>query len=177
MLVLADTSVLNYLLLLDQLALLPALYGRVVVPTVVLTVELPHPDSPASVRAWMEQLTVDPPWLERRAPTRQPDADLLLLEAGERDTILLAQEYQADLVLMDDKDGRAAAERRGLTVYGTVGVLVRAAERGLVDLQEMFTRLLTTNFRIDARILQEALARDAARKAATQAHPPNTQAP
>jgi len=91
MLVLADTSVLNYLLLLDQLALLPALYGRVVVPTVMLTVELPHPDSPASVRAWMEQLTVDPPWLERRAPTRQPDADLLLLEAGERDTILLAQ--------------------------------------------------------------------------------------
>jgi predicted nucleic acid-binding protein len=151
--VLADTSVLNYLILLDQLALLPTLYGRVIVPTVVL-------------------LTVDPPWLERRAPTRQPEADLLLLEAGERDTILLAQESQADLVLMDDRDGRAAAERRGLTVYGTVGVLVRAAERGLVDLQAMFTRLLTTNFRIEARILQEALARDAARKAATQGHHP-----
>ncbi len=174
--VLADTSVLNYLILLDQLALLPTLYGRVIVPTVVLTVELPHPDSPAPVRAWVEQLPVDPPWLERRAPTRQPDADLLLLEAGERDTILLAQECQADLVLMDDRDGRAAAERRGLTVYGTVGVLVRAAERGLVDLQEMFTRLLTTNFRIEARILQEALARDAARKAAAQDQAPNTQA-
>jgi predicted nucleic acid-binding protein len=64
-----------------------------------------------------------------------------------------------------------------LTVYGTVGVLVRAAERGLVDVQEMFSRLLTTNFRIDARILQDALARDAARKAAAQAHPPATQEP
>ena len=175
--VLADTSVFNYLLLLDQLALLPALYGRVIVPTVVLAVELPHPDSPPSVQAWVEQLTVDPPWLERRAPTRQPDADLLLLEAGERDTILLAQECQADLVLMDDKDGRTAAERRGLTVYGTVGVLVRAAERGLVDLPEMFTRLLTTNFRIDARILQEALARDAAHKATVQVHPPPIEEP
>jgi predicted nucleic acid-binding protein len=51
MLVIADTSVLNYLILLDQLALLPALYTRVVIPTVVLTVELPHPDSPTSVRA------------------------------------------------------------------------------------------------------------------------------
>src|SRR5262249_44650102 len=160
--VLADTSVLNYLILLDQLALLPTLYGRVIVPTVVLTVELPHPDSPAPVRAWVAQLTVDPPWLERRVPTRQPEADLLLLEAGERDIILLAQEAQAALVLMDDRDGRAAAERRGLTVYGTVGVLVRAAERGLVDLQAMFTRLLTTNFRIEARILQEALARTTA---------------
>ena len=175
--VLADTSVLNYLILLDQLALLPTLYGRVIVPTVVLTVELPHPDAPAPVRAWMAQLTVDPPWLERRTPTRQPEADLLLLEAGERDTILLAQELQAALVLMDDRDGRAAAERRGLTVYGTVGVLVRAAERGLVDLQAMLTRLLTTNFRIEARIIQEALARDAARKAAAQGHPPAPQEP
>jgi predicted nucleic acid-binding protein len=173
--VIADTSILNYLILLDQLALLPVLYGRVVVPTVVLTVELPHPDSPGSVRAWVEHLTGDPPWLERRAPTRTPDADLLLLEAGERDTILLAQELQAVLVLMDDKDGRQAAERRALTVYGTVGVLIRAAERGLVDLQEMFTRLLTTNFRIDERIIQDALARDTARKAAAQVHPPATQ--
>jgi len=87
--VIADTSVLNYLILLDQLALLPTLYGHVIVPTVVLTVELPHPDSPAPVRAWVAQLTVDPSWLERRAPISQPEADLLLLEAGERDTILL----------------------------------------------------------------------------------------
>jgi predicted nucleic acid-binding protein len=175
MLVIADTSVFNYLILLDQLALLPALYTRVVIPTVVLTMELPHPDSPTSVRAWVEHLTVDPPWLERRAPTRTPASDLLLLEAGERDAILLAQELQADLVLMDDKDGRKAAERRALVVYGTIGVLTRAAERGLVDFSEMFTRLLTTNFRIDERILQDALAHDAARKAAAQVHPPNTQ--
>jgi hypothetical protein len=77
---------------LDQLALLPALYTRVVIPPVVLTVELPHPDSPPSVRAWVEHLSMDPPWLERRTPTRTPASDLLLLEAGERDAILLAQE-------------------------------------------------------------------------------------
>jgi predicted nucleic acid-binding protein len=171
--VITDTSVLNYLILLDQLALLPALYRRVVIPTVVLAVELPHPDSPASVRAWVEHLTMAPPWLEQRAPTRTPEADLLLLEAGERDAILLAQELPADLVLMDAKDGRKAAARRALTVYGTVGVLTRAAERGLVDLPEMFTRLLTTNVRIDVRILQNALARDTARKAAAQAPPPH----
>ena len=173
--VIADTSVFNYLILLDQLALLPALYARVVIPTVVLTVELPHPDSPALVRSWVEHLSMDLAWLEWRTPTRTPAVDLLLLEAGERDTILLAEELQADLVLMDDKDGRKAAERRALTVYGTVGVLTRAAERGLVDLPEMFTRLLATNFRIDERILQDALARDAARKATAQVHLPDTQ--
>ena len=132
----------------------------------VLEVELPHPRSPAPVRAWVQQLTGIPAWLELQAPTRPPEADLLLLEAGERDAILVAQELQADLVLMDDKDGRKAAALRALTVYGTVGVLVRAAELGLIDLQAMFARLLTTSFRIDERILRDALARDAARRAA-----------
>ena len=169
--VVADTSVFNYLLLLDQLALLPALYGHIVIPSVVLAVELPHPESPEAVHTWAQNLTVIPEWLEIRTPTGTPEADILLLEAGERDVILLAQELPADLVLMDDKDGRKAAEFRSLTVYGTIGVLARAAEQGLVNLQEMFTRLLTTNFRIDERILRDALARDAARKVATQAPP------
>ena len=145
---------------------MPTLYGRIITPSVVLEVELPHPRSPVPVRAWAQQLTDIPEWLELRAPTRTPEADLLLLEAGERDTILVAQELQADLVLLDDKDGRRAAELRALTVYGTVGVFVRAAELGLIDLQEVFRQLLTTSFRIDERILWDALARDVARKAA-----------
>jgi predicted nucleic acid-binding protein len=100
---------------------LPALYGRIITPPVVWEVELPHPRSPAPVRAWAQQLAGRPAWLALCAPTRAPEADVLLLEAGERDTILVAQELQADLVLMDDKDGRKAAELRALTVYGTLG--------------------------------------------------------
>jgi hypothetical protein len=96
--VVADTSVFNYLLLLDQMVLLPTLYGQIITPPVVLEVELPHPCSPAPVHAWVQHLTAMPEWLELRAPTRTPEADLLLLEAGERDTILVAQELQADLV-------------------------------------------------------------------------------
>jgi predicted nucleic acid-binding protein len=170
--VVADTSVFHDLILLDQLALLPTLYGRIIIPSVVLTVELPHPHSPAPVRAWVQHLPAVPEWLELRAPTRTPEADLLLLEAGERDAVLLAEEFHVDLVLMDDKDGRKAAELRGLAVYGTVGVLARAAAQGLVDLQAMFTQLLTTNFRIDERILRDALARDAVHKAAAQGPTP-----
>jgi hypothetical protein len=45
--VVVDTSIFNYLILLGQLGLLPTLYGRIVAPSVVLTVELPHQRSPA----------------------------------------------------------------------------------------------------------------------------------
>jgi predicted nucleic acid-binding protein len=96
------------------------------------------------------------------------------LERGEQEAIILAQELQADLLLMDDKDGRQAAERHGLTVFGTLSVLERAAEQRLVDMSEALTRLLATNFYAPARIIQELLARDATRKAEAAQHAAET---
>jgi len=65
---------------------------------------------------------------------------------------------------MDDEDGRIEAERRAMAVIGTLGVLERAAERGLLDLPPALARLQATNFFVDDALIQEALARDAARK-------------
>jgi predicted nucleic acid-binding protein len=160
--VVADTSLFNYLILIDQIALLPALYGRIIIPPAVLYEELLHSSSPLPVRAWAASL---PAWLDVRQVASAPEADLQHLERGEQAAIALAQELQADLLLMDDKDGRQAAEQRGLTVFGTLGVLEHSAEQSLVDLPEVLRRLLATNFYASARIIQELLARDAARKA------------
>ena len=60
MLVIADTSPLHYLVLIEHTAVLPSLFGRVVIPPVV-AVELQRPRTPAPVRAWMAS---PPAWLE-----------------------------------------------------------------------------------------------------------------
>ena len=160
--VVADTSLFNYLILIDRIALLPALYGRIIIPPAVLYEELLHSASPVPVGAWAASL---PAWLDVRQVARVPDTDLQHLERGEQEAITLTQELQADLLLMDDKDGRQAAEQCGLTVFGALGVLERSAEQGLVALPEVLTRLLATNFYVSVRIIQELLARDTARKA------------
>jgi hypothetical protein len=54
-------------------------------------------------------------------------------------------------------------------------VLERAAERGLVDFPSTLTRLLTTNIRLHPDVIQNALARDAARKEAAQEGSPEPQ--
>ncbi len=57
----------------------------------------------------------------------------LTLGQGEAEAIVLAQECRADLILLDEKLGRAAAEHLGLRVTGLIGVLIEAKRRGFVD--------------------------------------------
>ena len=160
MFIIADTTPLRYLVVLGQVDLLPALFGQVMIPPAVIG-ELQHPKAPAAVRAWIAS---PPPWLDVRPCSLLPDAILLRLDPGEREAILLAQELQADLVLVDDQDARAEATRRALTAMGTLRVFELAAERGLVDLPTVLTQLRAARFYMTSEMMQELLARDAARK-------------
>ncbi len=81
-----------------------------------------------------------------------------------RASIALALERRADLLLVDEGDGTAAALERGLTLTGTLGVLDRAATLRLVDLPTMFARLQQTTFRSPLRLMAALLEQDAARR-------------
>jgi uncharacterized protein len=73
-------------------------------------------------------------------------------------------DLNADLVLMDDREGVEEARRLGLTVTGTPGVLYRAAERGLIEFDLVIARLRQTSFRVDPALLDRQLAADARRR-------------
>ncbi|SRR6266545_4740419 len=98
MLVITDTSPLHYLVLIDHPAILPALFGRVLIPPAVAE-ELQRPHTPAPVRAWMGS---PPAWLAVRTSCQPLVTTVLPLGAGEREAISLAQDLCADLLLMDD---------------------------------------------------------------------------
>ena len=51
MIVVCDTSPLNYLVLIQHAEVLPSLFGRVIAPPAVMA-ELQHPGAPTIVRAW-----------------------------------------------------------------------------------------------------------------------------
>jgi predicted nucleic acid-binding protein len=108
MIVIADSSPLNYLVLIGQADLLAKLYGHVVIPPAVHN-ELQREGTPVVVRQFFAQ---PPPWLTVHKATITVDASLERLGAGEREAIALAEALHADAILIDERDGRRLAERR-----------------------------------------------------------------
>src|SRR4051812_12510039 len=101
MIVVSDTTPLNYLVLIAAIDVLPKLFDEVYAPTVVLR-ELAHPKAPALVRQWVGAI---PSWLKVADPSyRLPST--LSLDAGEADAISLAKERGITDVLIDDYLGR-----------------------------------------------------------------------
>jgi predicted nucleic acid-binding protein len=158
--VVADTSPLNYLILIDAIQVLPRLYGRIIIPAEVLN-ELIDDGAPRRVSEWAIQR---PEWVEVRSAPHTNDAALSRLDQGERCAILLAQSEGEVLLLIDEAAGRLEASRRGIPNTGTVGVLRAASIARLVDLPSALARLVSTNFRISKPLLDELIAEDAVRK-------------
>jgi predicted nucleic acid-binding protein len=125
-LVVADTGPLHYLVLTGHIALLPQLFPKILIPE-RLRDELSHSRAPEVVRDWIGAPT---PWLEIRLVEANHAAELAALDFGERDAIALGFATQADLLIMDDRDGVAVARQRGFAVTGTIGLLDLAARKG-----------------------------------------------
>lgn len=160
--VVADTSPLNYLLLIGEVELLQHMYGEVLIPDVVAA-ELSDPDAPPLVSAWALHL---PSWIQVR-PTPASNEKFANVDEGERAAILLAEaQPHPVLLLIDDADGRAEAERRQIAATGTLGVLRAAAMRDLVDLPAALALLKSTNFRCPSILIEELSIEDAQRRSA-----------
>ena len=163
MIVVADTSPLNYLILIGEAELLYELYSRVLIPPAVLS-ELLDPGAPSGVVGWVKRR---PTWLEMREVTIRLEETSEELDLGESEAMALAEENRPDvLLLIDEETGRREARRRDLRTTGTLGVLDDAAERGLVDLGVAIQRLRGTNFRASESLLDRLIARDRRRKKA-----------
>jgi predicted nucleic acid-binding protein len=159
MIVIADTTPLHYLVLIDCADILQELYGRVIIPMSVLK-ELQAEGATPAVKAWLAHR---PNWLEVHQASVPSDLAGAQLDPGEREAIALAQTLRADAVILDDRAARREAERRNLRVIGTLRVLADAAEIGLVDLPQALQRLQAAGFYMDAKLAQFLLERRAKR--------------
>jgi predicted nucleic acid-binding protein len=153
----ANTSPLQYLHQAGVLGLLPALYGRVVVPESVAE-ELARGQERGVALPDVSKLH----WAEVRRAQEQGLLPLVSdLGPGEREALALGVEFPGSLVILDDALARRHAQLLGLRHTGTLGVLLRAKREGRLEavgpILDEFERL---RFRLDpgtrAAVLAEA---------------------
>lgn len=82
------------------------------------------------------------------------------LDLGETAAICYAIEQDAELILLDEKEGRRVARDHGLTVTGVIGVLLKGANAGNVKIKQELDALREAGFWISdalySRVLEKA---------------------
>ena len=96
-----------------------------------------------------------PEWIEVSSEYDQGQFQVLKLEldAGEASTIALALENPISRIILDESKGRLVAKRLGLKVTGTLGIIVKAKDRGLIKSgKEILDKLEEHGFWLSERL-------------------------
>lgn len=136
MIVIADTTPVISLLKINRLDLLGKAFGEVLIPDAVYA-----------------ELTADERFMDKaemikRAPyiksvqVSNPESVRILrmatgLDQGESEAIVLTDERKADILLMDEAKGRTVSGKIGITVMGTIGILISCYEDALISSEEV----------------------------------------
>ena len=82
-----------------------------------------------------------------------------LVDEGEASAIALALEKQADLILLDETEGRELADLYNLNYIGTIGILLKAREMALIDLSvpDILDKLKSTGFYLSKKLEKNIL--------------------
>ena len=156
MIVISNTSPLTNLAAIGQFDLLRILFEEIWIPEAVWD------ELNAFGKRWPGSSEVESSvWVLRLPVTNQSLLTALTrdLDRGEAESIVLALEKKADLILLDEKEGRHAAQRQGLYVLGTVGVLIEAARKSYIhQLRPQLEALRqTAGFYLSDELFQTAL--------------------
>lgn len=126
--IVSNTTPIISLLKLNRLKLLKQLYSQIYIPQAVYE----EIEAGKSKVFYKDLSKID--WINIvRIKDKQAVKYFLDLDAGEAEAIVLASEIKADLVLLDEKLGRFHAKHANLKVTGTIGILIKAKNDGLLN--------------------------------------------
>lgn len=141
--IISDSTCLIGLERIHALEVLPALFDPIVIPQEV------H-----------REFGIDMTWLHVEPPSNVAFVTSLklVIDDGEAEAIALAYE-KGWRVILDDRHARKVAKGLGVTMLGTVGVLVQAKRQGLIPiLKPLIEKLAANNFYISDDLKEEAFA-------------------
>ena len=160
MIVISDTTPIVSLIKINRIDLLEKLFEEVCIPEAVfreLTTNTMFENEAEVVK--------NSPFL-KTTPVKDRTSLAILqaasgLDDGESEAIILADELKSDLLIMDERKGRKVAQKLGITITGTIGILIQAHDENMIsteDIKLYLEQLKNSNIRLSDSLIQEALS-------------------
>ncbi len=151
--IISNTTPILSLLKIDKLDLLKELYGKVIVPLAVYQEIEKGKEKPY----YKDLTSLD--WIEIQNIKNLNTIEYLIdLDDGEAEVLILAKETNADLVILDEIMGRRYAKQLELNLTGTIGVLLKAKEKGLIlSIKNLMTELENKGTWLNPKLISKVL--------------------
>lgn len=157
MIVVANTTPLIGLASIQQFDLLKHFFGRVSIAQAVYNEIMNAGGRRKTAQA---EVSAAASWIKVVSARDRTAVEVLLdeLDLGEAETIVLAREIHADWVIMDEKKGRQKLTHLGINKIGTLGILLKAKETGLIPhIRPELEKLQKHGFSISQNVIEYVL--------------------
>jgi hypothetical protein len=155
--VIADAGPLIGLARVNQLNLLEKLYHQITIaPRVLEELKLSSEKPGATIIS----AATDAGWLRVSQLKKKENHSILnlLVDAGEAESIQLAIEQNANILIIDDRKGRKIAKSRKVRIIGTGGILIAAKRKGLLDkVAPIINELAAVGYRLSPDLCRRIL--------------------
>ncbi len=149
--VIADTGVLISLIHINQLELIEQIFGEYYIAKAVW-IELNNYDNPNFDKSQLEKIKPKVKEIQSR------NYLTMIMDYGESESSILYEEIQADYLLIDDNKARKIAESLNINCIGTLGILLKAKEKNLVnELRPIFIEFMQTGRYFSKTLLNNIL--------------------
>ena len=151
--VVSNTTPIISLLKLSRLDILKGLYSEISIPYAVFQ----EIEAGKNKGYYQDLSKID--WIKIiKIQDKQALKYFLDLDAGESEAIILVTELEADLIIIDEKLGRFHAKHADLKVTGTIGILVKAKNKGIIkDLKSLLYELTEKDVWISDNLIDDIL--------------------
>lgn len=140
----------------NKLHIIKEFFGSIIIPEEVF-IEVAEDEKN---RAGKDEV-LNAEWIRTQKVSNHLVVDFLSpnLDLGEAEAITLAKEIDADLLLIDDRDGRKSAKSVGIPVTGTVGLLLRYYRGNRESFKQALDELIARGFRLSKKDYERILNR------------------
>ena len=151
--IVSNTTPILSLLKINKLILLKELYGRIIIPNAVYQ-EIEN----GKDKQYYQDLSLLS-WIEiTKLKNTDSRENFNELDRGEAEVLIVANEQNADLIIMDEIIGRRFAKQLNFNITGTIGILLKAKEKRLINsVTKLLTELTDKGTWLNTKLVSKAI--------------------